>query len=200
MRLLKLRPFCGPKRFVFKDPDTGYAYQEATEKDLIKRILGYRAQNQLQPINHLHAVLQNYWCALPENQGECEECPKLQRGLLAYIRGGVALIDNLWYGPSARVNQETADARSEICVNCPYNIFPDKGPFIAWSDMMAENSIGDSRSARHNDLGNCEVCSCTLRAKVFYKGDMGLTEDQKEKMREVGCWQVLGGENHGRKN
>lgn len=189
MRLLKFKPFSGPKRFVFKDPDTGHDYLEATERDLIRRIVSYRAQNNLQPITHLDIVLQHYWCGLKENQGECEPCEPLKRGLLAYLRGGIALIDNVWYGEKARVGQTEADRRGALCVKCPYNVFPDKGPFIRWSDMLAEHSVGEARSLYHDSLGNCEVCSCTLKAKVWYKGDMGLTEEQKLKMKKVNCWQ-----------
>lgn len=198
MRLFKFKPFSGPKHFCFKDPDTGFEYLETTERDLIRRIASYRAQNRLTPITHLDIVLQNYWCSLKENQGECEPCAVLKRGLLAYVRGGIALIDNLWYGAAARVSQEEADRRAKICIDCVYNVFPDKDAFVAWSDMIAEHSVGTSKSKYHDQLGNCEVCTCTLKAKVFYKGDMGLTEEQKDKMIKVGCWQVNGEDKNGR--
>lgn len=200
MRLLKLKPFSGPKRFVFKDPDTGFMYHEASETALIRRIVNYRAQNQLPPLLEIGAVLQNYWCSLSENSGDCEVCPPLKRGLLAYIKGGIALVDNLWYGKEARVDQEEADQRAGVCIQCPYNVFPDKSGFLKWSDMIAENTVGDSRSKHHDRLGNCEVCTCTLKAKVFFRGETGLNEAQKEKMREVGCWQLKDGERHGRGN
>jgi hypothetical protein len=185
----KFRPFSRPKRWVFKDPDTGFQYEETTEKVLIQRIVNYRSQNNLPLIFELNQVLQNYWCSLPENQGECMPC-KLKRSFLAYIKGGIALLDNLIYGAEARVPQEEANRRAEICLKCKYNSNPDKGYFDTWADNMAEKSIGNIKSKHHDKLFNCEICSCNLRAKVFYKGDMGLNEEQKSQMKEVGCWQV----------
>jgi hypothetical protein len=186
----KFRPFSRPKRWVFKDPDSGFVYEEQNEKALIQRIINYRSQNSLPIIKHLDKVLQNYWCRLPENLGECEPCKMLERGLLAYIRGGIALLDNLWYGEAARVPQEEADRRAEICTGCKYNTNPDKGWFDIWADNMAQKSVGDAKSKHHVLLFNCEICSCNLRAKVFYKGDMGLNAEQKSQMQDVGCWQT----------
>lgn len=185
----KFRAFSRPKRWVFKDPDTGFAYEEATEKALIQRIVNYRAQNNLSIIQQLDQVLQNYWCSLPENAGECEPC-KLKRSFLAYVKGGIALLDNILYGPEARVSQAEAERRAEICIKCPFNINPDKGWFDIWADNMAQKSVGDIKTKHHAKLFNCEVCSCNLRAKVWYKGDMGLNNDQKQLMAGVGCWQV----------
>lgn len=193
MTFKKFKPFAAPKRFVFKDPDTGFNYEEKTEKELIQRIVNYRSQNQLKPIEHLELVLPNYWCGLPENLGECMACPplnKLKRGLWPTIRGGIALVETLTYPKEHLVTQEEADNRAAICTKCVYNTFPDKGPFVRWSDKIAEAVLGDKRSKFHKLLGNCEVCTCTLKYKVFYKGDMGLNESQREKMRYVGCWQT----------
>jgi len=187
--MLRFKPFAAPKRFVFKDPDTGFHYEEATEKDLIRRIVHYRAQNELPPIEHLDLVLANYWCGLPENEGSCQPYGKLKRGIIAYIKGGIALLETIAYPREHIVTQEQADKRAEKCLGCVYNVFPDKGAFVRWSDDIAEASVGDLRAKHYESLGNCEVCSCTLKAKVWYKGSMGLDEKQKEIMREVDCWQ-----------
>lgn len=196
MALLRLKPFAAPKRYVFKDPDTGFNYEERTQKELIQRIVAYRAQNQLAPLERLDLVLPNYWCSLAENRGECEVCPplgKIDRGLWQYIKGGVALVETLTYPKEHLVSIPDADKRAAICVNCKYNVFPDKDAFVRWSDEVAaavlSKVLKDKRSKYHDLLGNCEVCSCTLKYKVFYKGSMGLNEDQKRKMQEVGCWQ-----------
>ena len=88
-------------------------------------------------------------------------------------------------------SQKEADRRAAICAVCPHNVFPDRGNFIRWADHMAVVSVGDRKSKHHDELGNCAVCTCPLRAKVFYTGKNTLTEEQKIEMRKVNCWQVV---------
>lgn len=186
---MRLIPFAGPKRYVFKDPDTGFKFRAANKKDLIKHIVAYRAQNELEPIDRLTDVLENYWCSLPENTGACEPNRHIPRSMHQYVKGGVGLLMNLFYGEKNIVPQEEADRRADVCLGCPYNKFPDKNAFERWADDLAQKSVGDHRSKHHEQLGNCEVCSCNMRAKVFFGGKIELTEEELEKMEEVNCWQ-----------
>jgi hypothetical protein len=89
--------------------------------------------------------------------------------------------------------QVLADKRSEICASCPLNVFPDKGPFIKWSDELALHSIGNRRSKEHDKLGNCDGCSCPLRPKVFFDGTPKLTPEEEKKISEANsnCWQLV---------
>jgi hypothetical protein len=157
-------------------------------------IVNYRAQNRLDPIEQLGAVIENYWCELPENAGKC--CRKeLQRGWMTFLQGGITLVEKVFYGERNIATQAVADTRAEICANCPYNEFPDKGLFVEWSDKMAIAATGGRRAARYDELGNCAVCTCPLKAKVWYrphgkKITEGLKPAQLEQMRSVGCWQT----------
>lgn len=187
------KPNQEPARYVYKDPDTGRAFEENSKSILIQTILQYRQNNQLKPIENLLAVLDNFWCELPENAGRCINY-NLQRGLLATIKGGMALIADVTMPSHARVTQEEAEKRAEICKKCIYNGFPDKDGFIKHADWVVDTYL--DRSKTHNkcekSLGNCAVCSCILNFKVHVKGpfDVDLDEIQKAKMRDVGCWQV----------
>lgn len=172
---------------MFKDPDTGFDYAGSSRADLVRRILAYRIQNKLPQIEALDKVLDNYLCALPENKGKCYRY-KLERGLLPAIKGGIALLENLWFKKT--VSQKEADRRSKICAGCKYNIFPDKGKFVEWSDEIAVHSVGEKKSAYHDKLGNCAVCTCPLRAKVWFGGKLTNPADQEEMMRKVKCWQT----------
>lgn len=189
---LKFKPFVGPAEYTFKDPDTGYLFKETSRKSLFSRIVAYRAQNNLPPIEELALVVESYLCSLPVHQGLCTPVGPLKRGLLSYFKGGVALATNLWYNKV--VSKEEADRRGAICVKCPLNVFPDKGPFVAWSDSIAEASVGSLRSKYHEELGNCEGCSCPLRAKVFYGGTIKLTVSEATTMKNSNpkCWQLEG--------
>lgn len=186
----KFLNFTGPAQYVWKDPDTGHLFKEKNKQDLINRITIYRSQNNLEEIEQLSFVLESYWCSLPENFGRCEAVKSLPRGLLGYIKGGVALLRNLAYKDFAK--QEVADERSRICSNCPLNVFPDRNGFIRWSNDIAEASVGDRKASHHDELGQCAACSCPLRAKVFYTGKINLTAEQEELIKTVkpDCWQL----------
>lgn len=185
--MLVLSPNEVPDRYDYVDPDTGQLFVFSTKQQLIQHIISYRAQNKLEPIKHLNLVLEDYWCRRRVNAPKCIPVT-LQRGWVATLRGGLRVLENIFFGEEKMVTQEIADRRSEICVNCPHNIFIDKGPFIQWSDDIAEASTGGRRSKHHDDLGNCGVCSCPLRAKVFAK-DVEPTDEERPQLPAF-CWQL----------
>lgn len=183
------KPFCTSKVWRFVDPDSGYAYAADDKASLIKSIVSYRANNQLPPIENLNLVLENYLAGLPENEGETE--PKqLSRGFLASIKGGVCLLEWVLFPKEHTASAEEAEKRAEQCASCKFNEFPDKNHFIAWCDNIAKACVGKLRTSYHDKLGNCMVCSCVLKSKVFYKGDPKLNEEQRARAATVNCWQL----------
>ncbi len=190
MKLLRLTPSAAPKRFIFQDPDTKRKFKANSREALTKAIVAYRAANGLEPIKRLEMVLDHYWATLPENIGNTEVAPELGRGWLAYVKGGLTMLDYLYYGEKSLVTQEIANKRAKQCTSCKYNIFPDKGPFIAWADEIAKASVGDKMTPYDAELGNCQVCSCVNRAKVWYRGKFKPSAKEIEKFKEVNCWQL----------
>lgn len=157
---------------------------EVSKKTLMDRIVLFRRQNNLPEIEFLDIVLENYWCNLPENFGRCDNA-KLPLGIMATLRGGVAVLKNYMY--KTFVSQEKAEARAKKCAGCPYN---DMSPSRTWLDMIALNSVADRRTAQYDRLGNCSVCNCVLNMKVFYDGKIAKpTEEQQKRYDEVNCWQ-----------
>lgn len=185
----KFKSFETSSVWEFIDPDTGYVYKADSRAALIRHVITYRIQNKLEPLPFITDVVDNYLCGLPANTGKCEPLV-LRRGVLAYIKGGIALLNNLYYGENNMVPQATADARAEQCVTCKFNSFPDKSTFVKWSDDLAEASTGGKKAASHTQLGNCMACSCCLKAKVWYKGPFIVSTDEVPMMQEVGCWQI----------
>jgi hypothetical protein len=182
----QLKPFRGPKRYKFKDPDTGHTFSANKREELVHQIVSYRAQNELEPIEQLNLVIDAYLCSLPENVHNCYS-GNLQRGLLGYIKGGISLIKNMLY--DSYVEQDTADARASLCIKCPQNVFPEnKETFIHWSDNLSLQVIGDRRSIHHEDLGNCAACSCLLKSKVWLGGRIELDPEEVEQTPSF-CWQ-----------
>lgn len=189
--MLTFKPFEASSVFQFPDPDTGRMHTAHTRAELVATIVNYRIQNRLAPIVRLDLVLNNYLCTLPINAGKCAPQP-LKRGFMQYIKGGLALIEQLYYGDANMVSQAEADRRAQICINCSCNVFPDRDMFIKWSDDLALHTIGDRKSAVHDKLGNCDGCSCPLRCKVWYKGPFNLSPEEKDKMKTCNpsCWQL----------
>lgn len=135
-------------------------------------------------------VIDNYLCGLPENQGKCVPYV-LRRNLLAYLRGGIAILKDLLYGAEARVNQATAEERATQCSDCKFNVFADKTEVIRFADEMVETYLGsETATSKDNLLGNCDVCSCPLRFKVHVKGPFDIQNDELPLFKEVNCWQL----------
>jgi len=136
----------------------------------------------------LPVVVENFNCLRPENKHKCTDNKKLHRSFFGYLKGGIALLK--YYFMVKQVDDSIADKRSEQCAVCPLNVFPDKGPFLEWSDSVAEAATGGRKSARHDDLGNCEGCSCVLKMKVFAQAPFELDEEERKKLAAVDCWQL----------
>lgn len=190
--MLRFVPYIGPKPpLSFKDPDTGHFYKAMTMRELIDQVRSYREQNNLEEIPHLQPILENYLCSLKINQGSCEENPQLRRGWLTYLKGGVSLLKKLFYGDAMIVPQQEADRRGSICLECPANVTPDEN-YHSWADEIALHSTNGKKSIHHEKLGNCEACSCPLKAKVFYKGPFGLSTQEFVRIQALNpkCWQL----------
>lgn len=159
-------------------------------------IVAYRKQNGLPEIELLPDVVENYLCTLPCHRGKCGRNTKLHRSVWTYLKGGVALLRNMLI--ENPVSRDEAERRASICSGCVFNVFPDKDRYVAWSDRVAEAAVPGKRLRYHNELGNCEVCTCTLKAKVWAPGPFSLSSEEKEKMESVGCWQLVQIKNHRR--
>lgn len=187
--MLQFKPFQTSGVWEFLDPDTQYKHVGATREELIRNIVNYRSNNQLDPIERLDLVIEHYICSLPQNCGKCEE-KKLSRGLMQYIKGGVSLIQNMYY--KSFVSVDEAERRASLCKTCTCNHFPDKDLFMAWSDEIALHSVGDRVVSDSHLLGNCLGCSCVLKAKVHYGGDIELEKEEEVLIRACNkkCWQL----------
>lgn len=191
--LLKFKPLEAPDKYVFRDPDTGRKFQDSTKTGLMQQVISYRAQNELEPLEYLGMVIESYMCSLPKYRYKCEPSAPFSRSIFGYVKGGMALVKNMFYGEKNMVDQKVADSRATQCKSCEFNVFPDKNQFLQWSDSVAEASTHGRKSIHYSELGNCRVCSCPLKAKVWYKGtDEKYTEEELKLFKKVNCWQLLG--------
>jgi len=179
-----------PQEWYFKNPEDNFIIRGSNLADTANKVRMYRAQNEHEPLDYLESIIENYLCFRPENRGSCEKMPPLKRGLYTTIKAGVLLIKQMMYNSFA--SQEVADRRASLCVECPLNVFPDKSAFVTWADHIAEQTVGERKSKFHNEIGNCEACTCLLRSKVFYNDKIKLKPKVEIKMREINpnCWQL----------
>lgn len=188
---MKFKPGYSSKVWEFQDPDTGFAFKSLSREGLIQQITQYRINNNLDPLEELGVVLDHYLCSHPVNGGLCRPEALFSRGLRATFRGGIALFKSLLYGSYAP--QAVADARAEQCIKCPFNFFPeDKPAFERYLDAAAVASVGKRRSKDFKLLGECGVCRCPLRSKVFFTGKSEFPPEQLTLMKSVNCWQLNG--------
>lgn len=186
---LRFKTFEPSRSFQFKDPDTGFIHTAKNFKQLCQGIIKYREQNELEEIEEIEFVVENYLCGLPENCNSCVERKGMSRSFMQYVKGGVMLLKNAFF--QEQVAQDVAEKRAAQCVTCKFNIFPDKGPFIAWSDDVAIQQVGERRVSVHNQLGNCDICSCALKSKIFFGGKLPrFNEEEVKKLESVNCWQI----------
>lgn len=182
-QIRKFKANKGPREWLFVDPDTSRSFKGATKTQVFNEVVDYRIANKLSPIQHLGDIIEDYTASMPINEGKWNYHP-LRRGWLQTFKGGVALLENIFFGEANMVSQEEAERRAAICVSCPHNIFPDKSGFVAWADAIAEHSTDGRKTSRDSELGNCEVCTCVLKAKVHYRGPFDSNSDFPNF-----CWQ-----------
>ena len=183
-------PFEAPSRLQFKDPDTGYIYSDDSLRGLYTKIIQYRIQNELPTLDNLKEVVENYLCSLPENCNKCKGV-EIHRSLFQYVQGGVMLLKNMYF--KKFVTDKVAEKRALQCVECRFNVFPDRNAFMKWADDVAVSQVGDRhvRKDLEEKLGSCSICSCVLKAKVFVGGELPkFPEDQSKDLKSVNCWQL----------
>ena len=85
-------------------------------------------------------------------------------------------------GESVFVDQVEGNRRALICAQCPKNVIPTgKGWLQIWTDGQMLKSVENRKTASHDELGVCIVCSCELRAAVWWQSDIiaATTRDAK---------------------
>lgn len=76
-------------------------------------------------------------------------------------------------GEPVFVDQAEGDRRAAICAGCRHNVKPaGKGWLQSWADGKMLDSVEGRTTASHERLGVCDVCSCELRAAVWWVPDI----------------------------
>lgn len=76
-------------------------------------------------------------------------------------------------GERVFVDAVEGNRRAVICGKCDRNVIPaGKGWVQNWTDGKMLEAVEGRRTENHDRLGVCEVCSCELRAAVWWSPDI----------------------------
>lgn len=157
----------------FTDPDTGDVYnrQYRNFAELEEHVTKFRLQNKLPMLKKLRAIWEAYVCANVSAMRSrcCDVEAVVERNFTQYFRGAKAFFQAAIQKAEAFVSQEVADERAAICIKCDQNVV-DIGHKAAryYSDRFMLAQVGKRKSEHHAKLHTCKLCSCILKAKVFY--------------------------------
>lgn len=106
--------------------------------------------------------------------------------IFGLIKGKVAR------GEAVFVSADVANDRARICAKCPQNVIPaGKGWLQNWTDGQMLKSVEGRITVSHDRLGVCDVCSCELRAAVWWQPDIIATTTRGAKFARnlpAHCW------------
>ena len=113
-----------------------------------------------------------------------------------HIPHGIVAISK-WLGSGGDVvDQETAQARADVCLKCELNIVgfkPTEAVALAVKQVLSvKNRLGLRVKGEHG-LGTCSACGCALRLLTWEpldKVQREITNDEKGKL-PTWCWKTL---------
>lgn len=95
-------------------------------------------------------------------------------------------------GEPVFVDQAEGNRRAMVCARCPRNVIPaGKGWLQNWTDGQMLKSVEGRKTESHDKLGVCEVCSCELRAAVWWAPDIVAATTREAKVARdfpSHCW------------
>lgn len=189
--------------YVFCDPDTGKHFSYPSYAELESAVQKYREDKDLPRIAKFRAVWEHYICEnVAGMEGRCCQVAEyIKRSFEQFWQGGKSFVRAAVAGKAAFVDQTTADRRAAICKQCDQNV-KNIGHRNFYTDTAIKQQVGQRRSVHHDDLHTCKICSCILKAKVFYNNKIvagSITDTELVQLtrrprdaagRPLRCWQL----------
>jgi len=176
---------------------SGYAWPvEATKtvvvsygfKTLIEAVHKHLKANDIPPPVDLERSMNEHACAqFPEN---CQELdPNAERKVSLWMLAKKFFTAVISAATTGLVSQEEAERRASICSVCPHNKPQELNFCSGCHTAKFVRDAAEALSTRHtsfdNQLDTCELCSCSLKLKVFVPKE-GM-EDKNIQWHPV-CW------------
>lgn len=85
------------------------------------------------------------------------------------------------------VDQDEAEKRASVCASCPHNVKVEgcRGCFKLL--QRVQSLIGNAKTTNDHLLQGCEICACSLQAKVWLPKSAGQVDRYKAKWPDH-CW------------
>lgn len=97
-------------------------------------------------------------------------------------------------GEPVFVTQAEADRRAALCVGCPHNVTPAAKSWAQqWTDGKMIDAVEGRKTAHHDRLAVCQVCSCELRAAVWWLPDILIASMKGKRFPQkfpAFCWKA----------
>lgn len=199
------------------DPQTGFAYNldygtgERGLSQLMEHVRRYRADNMLAAIDpqELRRLIEGEICKRPGMESRCCDATQAKRTLQQTISGGLAaakaVIGTFIPGEHEMnmVSSKLAERRADVCKKCPMNNPPtDQSALEQLEDKAMLKLVGSRKTSVSDELFSCGVCTCNVRAKVWFGRRLingSLNNETKRRLAEVTigrdgkpmvCWQL----------
>lgn len=201
----------------WKDSLTGFEYKLNYGAGLnglnalLEHVRRYRADNMLPAIDPAEArrQIEHSICKRSGMESRCFDVSQKKRTISQTINGGIAAAKAIagsfipGENEMSMISPRLAEKRAAVCELCPMNNPPvDQSSIEQLEDAAMLKLIGSRKTSASEKLHSCSVCTCNVRAKVWFarrivdgslnaetRGDL-----QKVKLNKSGavmqCWQL----------
>jgi hypothetical protein len=184
-----------PGGWRYIQPETGFEFKANLYRDIERKVRDHREANGI-PVGDLRKDIECFVCAqLPRGAESCEaDIPGEIPGDIAlktkfnmddvkrFIQSAAAAL-----GKRGLVDQETADARANVCAACPLNMpVPGCWRCEGLADWLFR-LIGTRKTIHASRLRQCGVCGCSLKAKLWLPQDAARKVSEGYKFPSW-CW------------
>jgi hypothetical protein len=160
--------------------ETGFTVKGQSLMCLVDNVTKHMVANRVLVPENLWDIVQDQMCqVLPASY--CKEpgfpTPPEYGGTkftLGRVIAGTRVISAWLLSGKPRVDQETADWRSAICAGCPHNRQPSgcEGCSAGRLRDLVVRVVAGSRTLKEEEIVACDVCGCSLKAKVWIPLDI----------------------------
>jgi len=182
-----------PNGWRYEQPETGLMIVATTLKQLIERVVLHRKNNNL-PLGNPVKEVQAYICA--KEPSACSDQPlRPKQGFtVSDVRAFLHTVTKLLAEGGKLVEPVEAERRAAICAKCPHNQ-KVSGCFGCQNvGNLVLKAIGSRATSYDAALQQCNICGCSLAAKVHVPLEIIQQTQAREYEFPEWCWLREGAE------
>jgi len=168
-------------------PDTGKVIKSNSFNNLLYQIRDHRIEHGGDLSVGWQDKIGDYLC----EQNSLPQCTKFRSKPRKLGVGDVATFFHSMAKWSRKgfkvVDQEVAEERASICATCPKNVHIEGCTGCFRLASKVKRLVGNSKTKYDSLLEGCEVCACSLQAKVWLPKDAMAGTRDKSKFPDH-CW------------